>query len=112
MGDMATFLQGLVTVFQPMSVFSVFLGALLGVAVGVMPGLSSVMGMSIMLPLALQMKGTNGIMMLLGIFCGAIYGGSVTACLLNTPGTANSVATALEGYPLSTKYHQPGQTEL
>lgn len=109
MGDMTTFLQGLVTVFQPMSVFSIFLGALLGVAVGVMPGLSSVMGMSIMLPLALQMKGHNGIMMLLGIFCGAIYGGSVTACLLNTPGTANSVATALEGYPMATKHHQPGR---
>jgi len=109
MGDITIFTQALAQVFQPLSFMSVFLGALCGVLVGVMPGLSSVMGMSIMLPLALQMKGSSGILMLLGIFCGAIYGGSVTACLLNTPGTANSVATALEGYPMSTKYHQPGR---
>ena len=48
-------------------------------------------------------------MMLLGTFCGAIYGGSITAILINTPGTANSAATCLDGYPMATKLGQPGR---
>ena len=47
--------------------------------------------------------------MLLGIFCGSIYGGSITAILINTPGTANSAATCLDGYPMANKLGQPGR---
>lgn len=106
---MSVFLHALLAVIQPASLLSLFGGALCGVWVGVMPGLSSVMGMSIMLPLTLSLPGSAGIMMMLGIFCGAIYGGSVTAILLNTPGTANSAATCLDGNPMALKYKQPGR---
>lgn len=106
---MSAFFQALASVISPASLLSLFSGALCGVWVGVMPGLSSVMGMSIMLPLTLSLSGSNGIMMMLGIFCGAIYGGSVTAILLNTPGTANSAATCLDGNPMAIKYKQPGR---
>ena len=106
---MNAFSEALMMVAQPAGLLSIFGGAACGIFVGIMPGLSSVMGLSIMLPLTLSLKGGNGILMMLGIFCGAIYGGSITAILLNTPGTANSVATCLDGYPMAHKHHQPGR---
>ena len=74
-----------------------------------MPGMSSPMGLSIMLPFTFQLHGYAGIMMLLGIFCGSIYGGSISASLLNTPGTAASAATCLDAYPMSVQMRQPGR---
>ena len=94
---------GLALVITPMGLLSILGGVLCGIFVGVMPGLSSVMGMSIMLPVALSMKGNLGVLMMLGIFCGSIYGGSITAIMINTPGTANSAATCLDGYPIDRK---------
>ncbi len=88
-------------VFQPFNLLIVLLGTFVGIFVGAMPGLSSIMGLSLMLPLTLRFEGTTGILMLLGVFCGAIYGGSITAILVKTPGTANSAATVLDGYPLT-----------
>ena len=105
----AAFTQSLALVLTPMGLLSILGGVLCGIFVGVMPGLSSVMGMSIMLPVALSLNGNLGVLMMLGIFCGAIYGGSITAIMINTPGTANSAATCLDGYPMAHKYHQPGR---
>ena len=99
----ATFLSVLGTVMQPFNLLLIFVGAFIGIFVGAMPGLSSIMGLSLMLPLTLKFDGTSGILMLLGVFCGAIYGGSITAILIKTPGTANSAATVLDGYPLTQK---------
>ncbi|ESL03839.1 membrane protein [Catonella morbi ATCC 51271] len=96
-------MSALYTVFQPFNLFIIFLGCLIGILVGSMPGLSSIMGLSIMMPLTLKMQGESGVLMLLGVFCGAIYGGSITAILINTPGTANSAATTLDGYPMNLK---------
>lgn len=90
-------------VFTPSNLLVTFVGAFVGIFVGAMPGLSSIMGLSLMLPLTLKLEGTPGILMLLGVFCGAIYGGSITAILIKTPGTANSAATCLDGYPLTEK---------
>ena len=84
-------------------------GTLLGIFIGAMPGMSSVMGLSIMLPFTFQLHGYGGIMMLLGIFCGSIYGGSISATLMNTPGTAASAATCLDSYPMAVKMRQPGR---
>lgn len=94
---------------QPMYLLYIAAGTLFGIFVGVMPGLSSVMGLSIMLPFTLTLKGSGGILMMLGLFCGAIYGGSITAILINTPGTANSAATCLDGNPMAVKKGQPGR---
>ena len=105
----AAFTQSLALVLTPVGLLSILGGVLCGIFVGVMPGLSSVMGMSIMLPVALSLNGNLGVLMMLGIFCGAIYGGSITAIMINTPGTANSAATCLDGYPMAHKHHQPGR---
>lgn len=88
-------------VLQPTNLLIMLLGTFVGIFVGAMPGLSSIMGLSLMLPLTLRFEGSTGILMLLGVFCGAIYGGSITAILVKTPGTANSAATVLDGYPLT-----------
>lgn len=106
---MESLLAALTYVLQPYHIGVVFFGTLIGILVGAMPGLSSIMGLSIMMPLTLSLDGNAGILMLLGVFCGAIYGGSITAILIKTPGTANSAATVLDGYPMATTLHQPGR---
>ena len=76
-------------------------GTFFGIFCGAMPGLSSTMALTIMVPFTFSMSGYAGILCLLGIFCGSIYGGSITAILINTPGTSNSAATCLDGYPMT-----------
>jgi len=106
---MGNVILALFNVFQLSNLLAIAGGVLCGIFVGLMPGLSSVMGLSIMLPFTFQLEGSGGILMMIGLYCGAVYGGSITACLLNTPGTANAAATCLDGYPLSVKYRQPGR---
>lgn len=105
---MPDFFSALSVVFQPSNILIIAFGTLFGILVGAMPGLTSVMGLSIMLPFTFSLNGDAGILMLLGIFCGAIYGGSITAILINTPGTSNSVATCQDGYPMAMN-GQPGR---
>ena len=83
------------------SLFLLLFGTFFGIFCGAMPGLSSTMALTIMVPFTFSMSGYAGILCLLGIFCGSIYGGSITAILINTPGTSNSAATCLDGYPLT-----------
>ena len=106
---MVDFTSALLEVMQVQNVLFIFIGTLSGILVGGMPGLSSIMGLTIMMPFTFSLAGNTGILMLLGMFCGAIYGGSITAILINTPGTANSAATCLDGYPMAKKYGQPGR---
>ena len=80
---MDAFLQAAAAVFTPSALFFMLVGTFFGILCGAMPGLSAVMAVSILLPFTFSLKGT-GIMMLLGTFCGAIYGGSITAILINT----------------------------
>ena len=98
---MEAFMAALTYVLQPYHIGVIFFGTLIGILVGAMPGLSSIMGLSIMMPLTLSLEGNAGILMLLGIFCGAIYGGSITAILIKTPGTANSAAALGVGARIS-----------
>lgn len=106
---MADVLSALGMVLVPMNLLVLVAGVIVGIAFGCMPGLSVNMGLALLFPLAFTIKGIGGILMLLGIYCGAIYGGSISAILLKTPGTPASVATTLDGYPMATKLHQPGR---
>lgn len=78
-----------------------FMGVLLGTLVGVLPGLGPTSALAILLPLTSVLAPTPAIIMLAGIYYGAMYGGSTTAILLNIPGEAASVPTCLDGYPLA-----------
>lgn len=106
---MQEFLQAAAIVFSLGGLFYVFIGVLFGILCGAMPGLSCVMALTLMMPFTFSLDSNYGISALIGIFCGAIYGGSITAILINTPGTANSAATCLDGYPMANTLQQPGR---
>lgn len=91
------------------NIFLLLAGTAVGIFIGAMPGLSVNMGLALLFPVTFSVGGIGGIVMLLGIYCGAIYGGSITAILLRTPGTPASAATALDGYPLAIEKGQPGR---
>ncbi len=88
-------------VFTFSSLLTIVIGTVAGVAIGGMPGLTATMAVGLLVPFTYTMDPTNGLMLLGGIYCGAMYGGSIPAILLNTPGTPAAVATAIEGYPMS-----------
>jgi TctA family transporter len=79
------------------------LGAFIGTAIGVLPGIGPVATISLLLPITFGMPATTAIIMLAGIYYGAQYGGSTTAILLNLPGEVSSVVTTLEGYKMARK---------
>lgn len=106
---MVDILSALNMIAEPLNLIGLVVGVLVGIAFGCMPGLSVNMGLALLFPLAFSFHGIGGILLLLGIYCGAIYGGSISAILLKTPGTPASVATTLDGYPMANKLHQPGR---
>ncbi|NLW80910.1 MAG: C4-dicarboxylate ABC transporter permease [Desulfovibrionales bacterium] len=74
-----------------------FIGTALGIVFGALPGLTAVMGVALLIPLTFGLAPVTAFSALLGMFCGAIYAGSITAILVSTPGTAAAAATMLEG---------------
>ena len=81
------------------------IGLAAGIIIGALPGLTGTMGIALLLPLTYGMSSIRGMMLLLGVYCGGIYGGSITAILINTPGTPASAATSLDGYPMAQQGH-------
>lgn len=76
-------------------------GLFLGIIFGALPGIGSSLGMAIILPLTLPIEGVSAIILLVAIYSGAMYGGSIAAILVNVPGTAAAAATTFDGYPMS-----------
>jgi len=72
-------------VFSYQALLIVFMGTLAGILIGSLPGLTVNMGIALLMPLTFSFQGLEGILMLLGVYCGAIYGGSISAILINTP---------------------------
>jgi putative tricarboxylic transport membrane protein len=95
--------QGLLANLEPAMLLLVLVGTLSGMAMGAMPGLSATMGVALLVPFTFAMDPTSGLVLLGAFYMGAIYGGSFTAILVNAPGTPSSIATALDGYPLTRK---------
>ena len=92
---------GFSTALSVANVLYCFLGALLGTAIGVLPGLGPVATIAMLLPMTFGLEPVTALIMLAGIFYGAQYGSSTTAILINLPGEASSVVTALDGYRLA-----------
>ena len=78
-------------------------GVLLGILVGVLPGLGAPNGVSLLLPLTFTMDPVSAIILLTSMYWGALFGGSTTSILFNIPGEPSSVATTFDGYPLARK---------
>lgn len=94
-------LAGFANVFQPLNFLLMVFGTVMGVVIGCLPGLSGSMGIILLLPLVYTLEKSTALVMLCGIFCGSMFGGSVSAILLRTPGTPSATATLLDGYPLA-----------
>ncbi|MEX1056342.1 MAG: tripartite tricarboxylate transporter permease, partial [Natronospirillum sp.] len=93
--------QGVMHFLTPMSLFNIAWATLLGIVIGMLPGLTATMGVALLVTLTYGMPGDQAILTLICMYVGAIYGGSRSAILLNIPGTPASAATSLDGYPLA-----------
>jgi putative tricarboxylic transport membrane protein len=105
---MEGFFAGLMALFSFKAFGLMCLGMIVGIIFGALPGLTAVMAVALLMPLTFFMPLNVGLPMLLAVYCGGIYGGSITACLIRTPGTPASAATTLEGYPMAQK-GRPGE---
>jgi putative tricarboxylic transport membrane protein len=76
-------------------------GTMLGIILGALPGIESTVAVAMILPFTLTMSQAPAILLLLAIYAGSVYGGSISAILINTPGTPQSAATCLDGYPMA-----------
>ena len=90
-------LQGFVTAGTPINLLWALVGCTIGTAVGVLPGIGPATAVAMLLPITLKVEPTASMIFFAGIYYGAMYGGSTTSILLNTPGEAGSMVTALEG---------------
>ncbi|MFO0461817.1 MAG: tripartite tricarboxylate transporter permease, partial [Burkholderiales bacterium] len=88
---------GFAVALQPGNLLWGLIGVTLGTAVGVLPGVGPALTVAMLLPLTVKLEPTGALIMFAGIYYGAMYGGSTTTILLNTPGESASIATALEG---------------
>ena len=103
---MDVFFSSFMTCLDPLNLLLMALCAVVGVIFGAIPGLSGGMGMTLILPLTFGMAMYNGFSMLLGMYVGGISGSFIAAVLVGIPGSASSIATCYDGYPMS----QKGQT--
>lgn len=90
-------------VFSLSVLLTIVLGTAIGISIGALPGLTATMGVALMLPVTFGMEPVSGILLLIGVYFGSIYGGSISAILINTPGTPSAAATAIPGYKLTKK---------
>ena len=96
-------MSGFVTMFTPATLLYLFAGCIIGVLVGTLPGMGATAGISITLPLTFSLSPLNALIMLSGIYYGNMYGGAITAILLNVPGTNSAAMTAIDGYQMTVK---------
>ncbi|HEY6364112.1 MAG TPA: tripartite tricarboxylate transporter permease, partial [Candidatus Binatia bacterium] len=94
-------LYGFQVVLQPINLFYCFTGVFIGTLVGVLPGLGPAAAIALLLPSTFAASPVSAIIMLAGIYYGAMYGGSTTSILVNIPGEAASVVTCLDGHALA-----------
>ncbi len=93
--------QGFAVALQPHNLLWSLIGVTLGTAVGVLPGLGPALTIALLLPLTFKVEATSALILFAGIYYGAMYGGSTTSILLNTPGESATIVTALEGHRMA-----------
>ncbi len=103
MDVLSSLFYGFSVALQPENLFYCFVGSVLGTLVGVLPGIGPVGAISILLPITFKISATGSIIMLAGLYYGAMYGGSTTSILVNIPGEAASVVTCMDGYQMALK---------
>jgi putative tricarboxylic transport membrane protein len=96
-------LYGFQVALQPLNLIYCFFGVMIGTLVGVLPGLGPAAAIALLLPTTFKATPVSGVIMLAGIYYGAMYGGSTTSILVNIPGEAASVVTCIDGYQMALK---------
>jgi putative tricarboxylic transport membrane protein len=99
----SSLLQGFSVALTPLNLLWGFIGVMLGTFIGVLPGVGPALTVAMLMPLTVRRDPTGALIMFAGIYYGAMYGGSTTTILLNTPGESASIATALEGNLMAKK---------
>ena len=94
-------MHGIMITMSPDCLLALCIGAMFGTVVGALPGLGTAVAITICIPFTLQMGNASAIALLLGVYATSIYGGSISAVLLNTPGTPQSACTGFEGYAMA-----------
>jgi putative tricarboxylic transport membrane protein len=94
---------GLSTALQPLNILYCFIGVFIGTLIGVLPGIGPSGAIAILMPVTFNMPSVSAIIILAGIYYGAMYGGSTTSILVNIPGEAASVVTCIDGYQMARK---------
>jgi putative tricarboxylic transport membrane protein len=97
MDTLSALLGGFATAITPMNLLWCLVGTTLGTAIGVLPGIGPALTIALLLPITAKLDPTGAFIMFAGLYYGAMYGGSTTSILLNTPGESGSIATSLEG---------------
>ena len=92
---------GLLAAFQPLNLLMILIGCVVGLFIGAMPGLGSVNGVAILLPITFLVPPNAAIMFLAAIYYGAMYGGAISSITLGIPGASTAVATVFDGRPLA-----------
>jgi len=90
-------------IFDPMNLILLVLGGVAGIIVGCLPGLTATMALALLVPFTFTMPAASGLIMLGGLYVGAMFGDAIPAILINTPGTPSAIATTFDGYPLAKK---------
>jgi putative tricarboxylic transport membrane protein len=94
-------MQGFAVALTPTNLLFIFVGVLVGQIIGALPGIGPSAGMALLLPITYGMPPATALMMLAGIMYGGMYGGTLTSVLINVPGEAASVMTAVDGHQLA-----------
>ena len=92
---------GLGTAFDPANLAWVVAGCLAGTLIGMMPGLGPITAIALMIPVSYSLDPAAGLIMMAGVYYGAVFGGSTSSILINAPGVASTVATSFDGYPMA-----------
>ena len=96
-------MSALLTAISPLNLIYMLVGTVLGILIGAAPGLGPVFALAILLPMTYSMSATSSVIFLSAVYGACCYGGSISAILLNTPGTPGNVATCFDGYPMTRK---------
>ena len=94
-------LSGIGTATEPFNLLMVAVGCFAGTLIGMLPGLGPISAVALMIPVTYGMEASSGLILMAGVYYGAVFGGSTSSILINAPGTASTVATAFDGYPLA-----------
>ena len=101
--EFSNLMMGFSLAMAPTNLLFAFLGVLLGTIIGALPGIGPSAGVAVLLPVTFGMSPVTAMIMLAGIYYGAMYGGTITSVLINTPGESASVMTTLDGYQMALK---------